>query len=174
MRPDTDYRLTEEARHLLRGIGEAELGRSVIVCWNRRMRREAGRAWLQELRVDLHPGLKVVEGAQTEVDRTLRHELAHLVAQHRAGERYIPPHGAEWKQACCELGIPGEKATHNLPLGGAGREKRYAYRCPKCGVTLRRARKMTRQCACLKCCREWNEGEFCEDFVFELVEQVES
>ena len=35
-----------------------------------------------------------------EVDRTLRHELAHLLAQWRVGRRRIAPHGKEWRQAC--------------------------------------------------------------------------
>src|ERR1700687_2873461 len=40
-----------------------------------------------------------------EIERTLRHELAHLLAQFRVGRRRIAPHGAEWRRACRDLGI---------------------------------------------------------------------
>jgi predicted SprT family Zn-dependent metalloprotease len=40
-----------------------------------------------------------------EIDRTLRHELAHLLAQFRVGRRRIAPHGPEWRIACRDLGI---------------------------------------------------------------------
>src|ERR1700730_17806348 len=51
-----------------------------------------------------------------EIDRTLRHELAHLLAQFRAGRRRISPHGEEWRQACHDLGIGDEVRCHNLPF----------------------------------------------------------
>ena len=52
----------------------------------------------------------------SEIDRTLRHELAHILAQFRVGRRKISPHGDEWQQACIDLGIADEKRCHNLPF----------------------------------------------------------
>src|SRR5207237_3228502 len=40
-----------------------------------------------------------------EIERTLRHELAHLLAQWRNGRRRIAPHGSEWSRACRALGL---------------------------------------------------------------------
>ena len=57
--------------------------------------------------MELNPRLKQLPVPQraSEIRRTLRHELAHLVAYVRAGRRRIKPHGEEWKQACKDLGI---------------------------------------------------------------------
>ena len=57
-----------------------------------------------------------------EVERTLRHEAAHLLAHWRAGRRRIQTHGPEWRQACADLGIPGETVTHTLPLAPRRRQ----------------------------------------------------
>ena len=65
-----------------------------------------------------------------EVDRTLRHELAHLLAQWRTGRRRIAPHGPEWRDACVDLGIADEARCHNLPFATKVYPARFVYRCP--------------------------------------------
>lgn len=168
MRPETDRSLTEAARDLLRAIGEDELVRTVTVCWNRRMRSAAGRAWLKEKRVDLNPALRTTEGIpDSEIDRTLRHELAHLLAQHRAGNRRIQAHGREWQRACADLGIPGETVTHDLPLPRRRQARNLRYRCPSCKTEVNRVRKFTRKVACAACCKTHNNGQFDSRFEFE-------
>jgi predicted SprT family Zn-dependent metalloprotease len=95
-----------------------------------------------------------------EVDRTLRHELAHLVAQWRIGRRRIAPHGAEWRKACRDLDIADEARCHNLPFATKVYTPRYVYRCPNCKEEFPRARRIRRAIACLACCRKHNGGEF--------------
>src|SRR6266404_6706894 len=95
-----------------------------------------------------------------EVDRTLRHELAHLLAQWRVGRRRIAPHGAEWRQACRDLGIADEARCHNLPFATKTYAARYIYRCPNCKEKFPRVRRIRRAIACLACCRAHNRGEF--------------
>ena len=59
----------------------------------------AGRAWQGKNRVELNPRLH--ECPEGEIDRTLRHELAHLIAYFRASRfglrRRIDPHGVDIK-----------------------------------------------------------------------------
>ena len=104
-----------------------------------------------------------------EVDRTLRHELAHLLAQWRAGRRRIAPHGAEWRRACCDLGIADEARCHNLPFAAKIYVPRYLYRCPNCKEEFPRVRRIRRAIACLKCCRAHNRGQFDPRFRLRLL-----
>ena len=136
--------------------------------WNSRMRSTAGRAFHAPLpRIELNPRLRAI--APEEVARTFWHELAHLVAHARAGRHRIEPHGPEWRRACADLGIPGERATHRLPLPRATFERPHQYRCPSCGELLRRVRPIRRPVACLACCRKHNGGKYDERFRFQRV-----
>jgi predicted SprT family Zn-dependent metalloprotease len=103
-----------------------------------------------------------------EVDRTLRHELAHLLAQFRVGRRRIAPHGIEWRQACRDLGIAYEARCHNLPFASKTCAPRYVYRCPNCKETFPRVRRIRRAIACLACCRKHNSGDFDPRFRLKL------
>jgi predicted SprT family Zn-dependent metalloprotease len=104
-----------------------------------------------------------------EVDRTLRHELAHLLAQWRVGRRRIAPHGSEWRQACRDLGIADETRCHNLPFTSKTLPPRYVYRCPNCKEEFPRVRRIRRAVACLACCREHNRGQFDSRFRLRLI-----
>ena len=79
-----------------------------------RLSTTAGLACWRTRTISLNP--KLMEVSPAEVQRTLRHELAHFLAQHRAGRRRIAAHGAEWRKACRDLGIPNESRCHDLPL----------------------------------------------------------
>jgi SprT protein len=104
-----------------------------------------------------------------EIDRTLRHELAHLLAQWRVGRRRIAPHGTEWRAACRDLGIADEARCHNLPFATRGFPPRYVYRCPNCKEEFPRVRKIRRAIACLTCCRAHNGGDFDPRFRLKLI-----
>jgi SprT protein len=95
-----------------------------------------------------------------EIDRTLRHELAHLLAQFRVGRRRIAPHGKEWRQACRDLGIADEARCHNLPFAPKSFPPRFVYRCPNCKEEFPRVRRIRRAIACLACCQKHNGGDF--------------
>jgi SprT protein len=125
--------------------------------WNSRLKTAAGRADYRQKLVSLNPRLFEYP---IEVDRTLRHELAHILAQFRAGRRRIPPHGAEWRQACCDLGIADEKRCHNLPFPARTYVARFLYHCPNCHQEFPRVRRVRRAVACLTCCRKYNGGGF--------------
>ncbi len=112
----SDYRhadLEAKARELLASLGAARIAGELRVEWNSRLKTAAGRADYHKKLISLNPRLFE---HPTEIDRTLRHELAHILAQFRTGRRKIPPHGVEWQQACIDLGIADEKRCHNLPF----------------------------------------------------------
>ena len=160
-----DSDLEVRARSLLTPLAPG-LASSVIVGWNPCMRTTAGVALVTRNEVWLNPALKAVSA--DEVERTLLHELAHLLAQHRAGRRRIAPHGPEWRAACADLGIPGEERTHRLPFEGRKLRRRFLLRCPGCGETHDRVRPPRRRVACLSCCRRHNRGRYDERFRFRV------
>ena len=156
--------LEETARTLLRAVGCDDLATRVRVRWNPRMRSTAGTAYSGKSLINLNPRLRAFGDA--EIDRTLRHELAHLLAHHRAGRRRISPHGREWQQACRDLGLTDEKRCHDLPLPRRQITARHFYRCPACAVELRRVRPLRGKSACLACCRRHNAGRYADRFRF--------
>ncbi len=79
-----DHALEEKSRNLLRQLGAAKLAREIRVEWNPHLQTAAGRADFRKKVISLNPRLSdhgVRAGlAVDEIDRTLRHELAHLLA----------------------------------------------------------------------------------------------
>lgn len=163
-----DLALTAEAAALLRTCGCPALADRVAVGWNRRFSTTAGLAHAAEARVSLNPRLRDFPG---ETDRTLRHELAHLLAAERARgqRRRVAAHGPEWRRACADLGIPGETRCHDLPLPRRQIHRRHVYRCPRCAQELHRARpvdRRRRRLACSTCCQQHAGGRFDARFEF--------
>ncbi len=158
----------EKARRLLRSLGANRIATELRVEWNRRLKTAAGRADYRQKLISLNPRLVA---HPEEIDRTLRHELAHILAQFREKRRRrISPHGAEWQQACRDLGIPGEKRCHTLPFPTKRYAPRFIYRCRNCRRDFPRVRKIKRTVACLACCRAYNGGGFDARFRLKLVQ----
>ncbi|HST30988.1 MAG TPA: SprT-like domain-containing protein [Chthoniobacterales bacterium] len=164
-----DYALDEQARELLRALDVDKLAREIRVEWNPRLKTCAGRADCREKLISLNP---LLQNHADEIDRTLRHELAHLLAQWRVGRRRIAPHGREWRQACVDLGIADEGRCHNLPFAAKVYAPRYVYHCPNCQETFPRVRKIRRAIACLACCRKHNGGDFDPRFRLKVTAKV--
>ena len=152
-----DLNLEKTARDLLSANGAKRIAKELRVEWNSSLKTAAGRADYHEKLISLNPLL--VEYPD-EIDRTLRHELAHILAQFRAHRGRILPHGNEWRQACAGLGIAKEKRCHNLPFPARTYAARFVYRCPNCRREFPRVRRVRRTVACLACCREHNGGYF--------------
>jgi len=161
--PDPLPDLVRLGRLRLAGLGLGAL--AFEARWNPRMRSCAGRAFSRPpARIELNPLLRNLDDG--EIERTFWHELAHLVAHARAGRRRIRPHGAEWRRACADLGIPDELPTHRLPLPRRRARWRHHYACPGCGTVLPRVRPLRARVACLACCRTHNRGRFDPRFQF--------
>lgn len=169
-RSGNDAALSLVAADLCRERGLSALAGSVSVVWNARMRTAAGRAFARESRIELNPRLQDLppESRDSELRNTFLHELAHLVVFARAGRKRIAPHGPEWREACHDLGIPGEDRCHALDFQPRRLERKFAYSCPGCGAVIRRVRRLRRMVACYPCCRKYAGGRF--DGRFRLVE----
>ncbi len=155
-----------KVREWSRALGAARIANGLRVEWNSRLKTTAGRADYRRKLISLNP--RLLEHP-LEIDRTLRHELAHILAQFRAGRRRILPHGDEWRTACRDLGIADEKRCHNLPFPASARARRYLYKCPNCKSDFHRVRRIRRAVACLACCRAYNGGEFDARFRLQLI-----
>ena len=164
--PSHDVDLESKAREILYELGASKLACAIRVEWNSRLKTAAGRADYRQKVISLNP--RLLEHP-AEIDRTLRHELAHILAQFRAGRRRILPHGAEWRQACSDLRIADEKRCHNLPFPVRQYVARFMYRCPNCRQEFPRVRRVRRAVACLACCRAYNSGKFDARFQLRLV-----
>jgi SprT protein len=160
-----DAELESQSRVWLTALGLHEGAEKLAVLWMPRMRSTAGYARWPDWRVELNPRLVEFEG---QVERTLKHELAHLIAYARANKRRIAPHGAEWRRACADLGIPDESVRHTLPLPRSRQKRNFAYVCPSCGAVVERVRKFSRPTACSHCCRKHSRGRFDSRFQFVL------
>jgi predicted SprT family Zn-dependent metalloprotease len=152
-----DEALEAQAREWLHALELPGGAKLLTVSWNARLRSTAGYARYPKWVVELNPLLRDFEG---QVERTLKHELAHLIAYHRSGRRRIEPHGREWRQACADLGIAGEKAHHRLPLPRNEVARKLVYACPACQTTVQRVRKFRRPTACLHCCNKHAGGQY--------------
>jgi SprT protein len=159
---ERDQALEALSHRLLRQAGCPNL--SIRVAWNPRLRTTAGIANWNTRTITLNPRLRKI--SPKEVQRTLRHELAHFLAQYRAGRRRIQAHGPEWRDACRALGIPREPRCHDLPFERRKIPPRFFYACRHCGKTLARVRAIRRPMACLACCKKFNNGRYDERFRF--------
>jgi predicted SprT family Zn-dependent metalloprotease len=166
-RPGRDPNLESIARILLQRHGANTLASRVIVEWSSRLRSAAGRAEYANARVLLN--CRLTAHGHAEIDRTFRHELAHLLAQARAGRRRISPHGQEWRRACTDLGIGDESRCHQLPFPIKRQRRRYLYFCPNCRCNFGRTRPLRRTSACLACCRAFNGGRYDPRFRLRIV-----
>lgn len=155
--PTRDEALEACARGWLEKLELPGMMRLLRIEWNPRLRSTAGYAHYGQCRIELNPRLREFDG---QVERTLKHELAHLIAHHRCGRRRIEPHGAEWRAACADLGIPGERARHSLPFPRNEVERKHLYVCPGCQYTVRKVRKFRGPRACSACCKAHAGGKF--------------
>ena len=162
-----DPLLEDFANQLLKAAGCRHL--KVRVFWNPSLRTTAGMAMWTDRMVVLNP--KLVEVSAAEVQRTLRHELAHLLAHHRAGRRRIEAHGEEWREACADLGIPHESRCHELPFKRRRVARKFFYACPACSTILARVKPLRHTAACIKCCRKHHGGKYHASFRFRPVER---
>lgn len=151
-----------EARMLARHLGLPVLAINLSLRWQTRLRTTAGRACAQQVQIQLNPRLL---GFSDELRQTFLHEMAHLVAHARYPKRRLVPHGKEWRRACADLGIPGEKSCHTLSLAPRRKvTRRHVYHCPHCNVEIARVRPLRRSEACLACCRTHAQGRYDRKF----------
>ncbi|HUF62934.1 MAG TPA: serine O-acetyltransferase EpsC, partial [Verrucomicrobiales bacterium] len=86
-RSGPDRALTLQAQDWARRLGLPQLASRVHVVWSVRLTSTAGNAQHESGRISLNS--KLSEVAESQVEQTLLHELAHLIAYERAGRRRI-------------------------------------------------------------------------------------
>ncbi len=123
-----------------------DLGQSVRVGYNPRLRTTLGQAHLQLGQVELNG--RLLSEHPDELIPTLVHELAHVAVYRRYGRR--PPHGLEFRTLMRAVNLT-DRATHSLPVARQ-RRRRYLYlhRCSVCGQSFL-ARRVRRDCHCARC-----------------------
>lgn len=150
-----DIFLENFANKILRREGYS--GSWIYLYWNNKFRTTAG--WVLRngrRRIHLNPILKEGE-FRKHLMCTLKHELAHVLAYHRAGRRQIQVHGLEWKKACRDFGIPKEKPRHDLAFRGINVKRKFFYYCPNCGEMVGRVKPFKKPHACIACCIKTNK-----------------
>jgi SprT protein len=162
--------LTQSAKSWLVQLGCHPAADRIQVVWNPRLQTTAGTACVYTTRIELNPRLNQIGDVQ--IQRTLRHEVAHIIAHARAGKRAhrLQTHGPEWRLACSELGIAGEPAYHDLPFERRTLARKYTYECPHCHLIVHRVRKFARYTACYRCCKNLNHGRYNSKFQFRMLE----
>ncbi|MBU2977057.1 SprT family zinc-dependent metalloprotease [Alteromonas sp. C1M14] len=118
----------------------------------RRSGRNAGTAFLQQNRINLHPIL-FVENRQGFFDDVIPHEISHLLTYQLFGR--VKPHGREWQLIMQDVFHVPAKTTHSFDLTNV-QTNTMMYQC-ECGdvpLTLRRHNKVLRGARYL--CRRCN------------------
>jgi len=140
--------LREMTRRCGRLWGIPGLADRVRVSYNARLRTTAGRAVLEDARVELNT--RLLRENPTHLVPTLVHELAHLAVHMQYGR--VAPHGRHWRAFMRAAGH-SHKATHALPTAHLKRPRRhylYLHRCSDCGQTFL-ARRVRRDLYCKTC-----------------------
>ena len=107
-------------------------GAPVAVSWNARLRTTAGRAFMEEGRIELNPSL--LEAEPQEIPAVVVHEAAHVAVYRMFGPR-VAPHGRQWRALMRLAGLPPE-VTHDLPVRRSTRNSsrwQYLRICDACG-----------------------------------------
>lgn len=93
---------------------------------------------------------------QEQVERTIKHELAHVLAGAKAG------HGPVWRAHARALGIPAVRCSNDVSIPGA-----WVGTCPHCLEQFTKHRKPKRDLlyACPKCCRKYARGRWDARFI---------
>lgn len=112
------HRVRAELDAILDHWGAIDLRAVIRWRWNPRLRTTVGRAWLEDMVLELNP--RLLARHPGEVRPVLAHEAAHLVVQRFFGRQ--PAHGRIWKALMRRAGC-STRATHRLAARGAGRRR---------------------------------------------------
>ena len=133
---------------------ESELPADLVLRWNPRLRRTAGRCRFITMDKTRHAEIELSPRVLTSADRlrtTLAHEMCHA-AQWLVDGEARPPHGAAFRRwaRLLEERVPDIliTTTHSYAIN-----TRYVYRCTSCGQTYGRHSRMCLETRCCGRCR---------------------
>jgi len=103
------------------------------------------------------------------IEDTILHEIAHALTFNQYGAT-VKSHGKEWKRIAREIGCNANVffSLDEIIVP----ETEFKYKCPECGYTYGRHRKMSsvKVLSCAICCNKHNHGKYSEKYKFILVE----
>ncbi|WP_336622633.1 MULTISPECIES: SprT family zinc-dependent metalloprotease [Alteromonas] len=117
----------------------------------RRSGKNAGTAFLQQNRINLHPELFKQNEHEFIVD-VIPHEVSHLLTWQLF--KKVKPHGVEWQAIMIDVFHRPANATHSFDIEGViGKQFSYACLCSSHQLTIRRHNKILKgaQYKCRKC-----------------------
>ena len=90
---------------------------------------------------------------------TILHEIAHALDVDIRG---MSNHDSEWKKIAKSIGCKGERCYDDtIKVAPA----KYTADCSTCGTVHKRHRKTNSETSCGKCCEEYNNGKFSEEYI---------
>lgn len=117
----------------------------------RRSGKNAGTAFLQQNRINLHP-LLYLDNPDEYYDDVIPHEISHLLTWQLFGK--VKPHGKEWQAIMQEVFKRPPHTTHSFDIKAVS-GKRYSYQCgcTEHQLTVRRHNKIRKgaQYLCKQC-----------------------
>lgn len=129
--------LEHRAQTLLNTLCDSfPLGYRPRLIW-KNFRVTAGMAYYRDKAIGLSRSVLTTE---EQLDDTVIHEYAHLLAVARHG-RKAAGHGVAWQTAMRDLGRE-PKVTHNYPVQRNQRRQQVGYTCQRCGTVLLRPRRL--------------------------------
>lgn len=115
---------------------EFPMGYRPPILW-KKLRVTAGMAHTAEGKISLS---SILLDTHEKLERTLKHEYAHLLAVARHGRR-AAGHGKHWRQAMLDIGEKPE-VYHRYPAQRNQSRQRVGYVCDRCGTTIVRKRRL--------------------------------
>ncbi|MDO6568129.1 SprT family zinc-dependent metalloprotease [Alteromonas sp. 1_MG-2023] len=117
----------------------------------RRSGKNAGTAFLQQNRINLHPEL-FKQNENEFIEDVIPHEISHLLTWQLF--KKVKPHGVEWQAIMIDVFGRPANATHSFDIAGViGKQFSYTCECSTHQLTIRRHNKILKgaQYKCRKC-----------------------
>ncbi|WP_334029858.1 SprT family zinc-dependent metalloprotease [Alteromonas sp. P256] len=123
----------------------------------RRSGKNAGTAFLQQNRINLHP-LLFKQNQQAFLEEVIPHEVSHLLVWTLFGR--VKPHGNEWQSIMIEVFGCEAKTTHSFDIKAVTNTVAYSCDCSEHALSMRRHKSIitgTRY-RCRKCNTELSQN----------------
>ena len=102
----------------------------------------------------------------TNIRNTILHEIAHAFSVHIYGYNGRG-HGPSWKLIALQIGCNGQRCFDASAINKP--TSKYTLVCDTCGTESPQHRKSKLTYACSKCCRQYNNGRFSNEYKLRYV-----
>lgn len=119
----------------------------------RRSGRNAGTAFYQQNRINLHP-LLFKQNRQAFLEEVIPHEVSHLLVWNLYGR--VKPHGKEWQDIMTQVFGCEAKTTHSFDVKAVTNTVSYYCKCREHSLSMRRHKSII--CGTKYRCRKCNSA----------------